>query len=144
MNILSLRFLLTASVSAILLFFANHKQVVAQAQVEVPTADENSGEMVVDANCNTENGECLNPDAETSTTTTTTVTAASEDPNCPSREHVIRCAGLHLDTNKNGYLERKELQDAIDRLPWYGRGKLQCNPEEHGEADFSCHCVFSH
>lgn len=37
------------------------------------------------------------------------------DPNCPSREYVIRCAGEYLDTNKNGKLERGELESAINR-----------------------------
>jgi hypothetical protein len=46
-----------------------------------------------------------------------------EDPNCPSRAYVIRCAGEYLDTNKNGKLDRIELQTAIDKLPWYARGK---------------------
>jgi hypothetical protein len=45
-----------------------------------------------------------------------------EDPKCPSREHIIACSGEYLDTNKNGLLERSELQGAIDALPWYARG----------------------
>ena len=49
--------------------------------------------------------------------------AAPEDPHCPSRPYVIRCSGEYLDTNKNGKLERAELQTAIDKLPWYGRGE---------------------
>lgn len=48
-----------------------------------------------------------------------------EDPNCPSREYVIRCAGQYLDTNKNGKLDRSELESSIDSLPWYARGILQ-------------------
>lgn len=51
--------------------------------------------------------------------------AADEDPSCPSRPHIIRCAGHYLDTNKNNKLERSELQDAIDKLPWYSRGILK-------------------
>jgi hypothetical protein len=47
----------------------------------------------------------------------------AEDPNCPSRAYVIRCAEQYLDTNKNGKLERQELQTAIDTLPWYARGE---------------------
>jgi hypothetical protein len=58
-------------------------------------------------------GECSNPE----------VAAAKEDPNCPSREHVIKCAGEVLDTNMNGKLDREEIQGAIDLLPWYSRGK---------------------
>lgn len=44
--------------------------------------------------------------------------------NCPSRKHVIKCAGEYLDTNGNGLLERFELQTAIDKLPWLSRGIL--------------------
>ena len=42
--------------------------------------------------------------------------------NCPTRDTVIKCAGVHLDRNHNGYLERSELQAAMDSLPWYARG----------------------
>mmetsp|Transcript_6383 Transcript_6383/g.6059 ORF Transcript_6383/g.6059 Transcript_6383/m.6059 type:complete len:142 (-) Transcript_6383:217-642(-) len=51
--------------------------------------------------------------------------STAEDPSCPSRPHIIRCAGKYLDTNKNKLLERKELETAIDTLPWYGRGVLK-------------------
>jgi hypothetical protein len=47
------------------------------------------------------------------------------DPSCPSRPHIIRCAAHYLDTNNNGKLERKELEDAIAKLPWYSRGILK-------------------
>ena len=66
--------------------------------------------------CSSGEGECANPDASES---------IEEDPNCPSRELIIRCAGKHLDVNKNGKLDRVELQNAIDSLPWYARGILQ-------------------
>ena len=58
-------------------------------------------------------GECANPGIN------------EEDPQCPSRELIIRCAGQTLDTNQNGKLDRSELQSAIDSLPWYARGILQ-------------------
>lgn len=45
-------------------------------------------------------------------------------PGCPSRKHVIKCAAQYLDTNGNDYLERAELQAAIDSLPWLSRGIL--------------------
>lgn len=51
--------------------------------------------------------------------------AAKEDPKCPSRPHIIRCASAHLDLNKNGKLEKEELQTAIDALPWLARGVLK-------------------
>jgi hypothetical protein len=44
--------------------------------------------------------------------------AGEIDPNCPDREHIIRCAEVYLDTNNNGKLDRSELQGAIDKLPW--------------------------
>ena len=50
--------------------------------------------------------------------------AKENTPNCPSRKHVIKCAGEYLDTNGNGRLERAELQSAIDKLPWLSRGVL--------------------
>jgi hypothetical protein len=64
--------------------------------------------------------ECANLDAVADDTD-----AADEDPSCPSRPHIIRCAGHYLDVNKNNKLERSELQDAIDKLPWYSRGILK-------------------
>ena len=47
------------------------------------------------------------------------------DPTCPDRDHLMRCAAVHLDHNKNGKLDRNELQSAIDKLPWLARGVLQ-------------------
>jgi hypothetical protein len=70
-------------------------------------------------NCGQVEGECLNPDA------TTTLESDKDDPNCPSRASIIRCAGKHLDTNQNGKLDRTELESAIASLPWYARGILQ-------------------
>jgi hypothetical protein len=67
-------------------------------------------------------GDCVNPEI---TSDATPEAAAEEDPSCPSRPYVIRCAGEYLDTNKNGKLERAELQTGIDKLPWYGRGACQ-------------------
>jgi len=69
--------------------------------------------VVADVQCNAADQECVNP-----------ATVATPDPNCPSRQHVTLCAGKYLDKNQNGKLERSELQDAIDSLPWYGRGIL--------------------
>jgi hypothetical protein len=77
--------------------------------------------------CSTESegGECANPDAGDEVPDIAEVAdVAPEDPNCPSRDYVIKCSGIHLDTNQNGKLERVELQTAIDKLPWYGRGQL--------------------
>ena len=48
-----------------------------------------------------------------------------EDPSCPSRPHIVRCAAAYLDTNKNNKLEKEELESAIAALPWYARGILK-------------------
>jgi hypothetical protein len=53
------------------------------------------------------------------------IAVTDEDPSCPSRPHIIRCASHYLDKNKNNKLEKSELQDAIDLLPWYSRGILK-------------------
>lgn len=50
--------------------------------------------------------------------------AVEDDPKCPDRDHLMRCAGEYLDTNKNRLLERSELQSAIDLLPFWARGIL--------------------
>mmetsp|Transcript_12010 Transcript_12010/g.16798 ORF Transcript_12010/g.16798 Transcript_12010/m.16798 type:complete len:177 (-) Transcript_12010:1092-1622(-) len=89
-------------------------------------------------------GDCINPDAgveetgeeepvdaEEETVEEVAVSDSEEeekipeDPGCPSRPHIIRCAAAHLDINKNNKLDRKELQDAIDSLPWLARGVLK-------------------
>ena len=72
--------------------------------------------VAADESCSSGEGECANPDAPQ---------PVKEDPNCPSRELIIRCAGKHLDVNQNGKLDRSELEDAIHSLPWYARGILQ-------------------
>eukprot|EP00560_Eucampia_antarctica_P006671 CAMPEP_0197823484 /NCGR_PEP_ID=MMETSP1437-20131217/839_1 /TAXON_ID=49252 ORGANISM="Eucampia antarctica, Strain CCMP1452" /NCGR_SAMPLE_ID=MMETSP1437 /ASSEMBLY_ACC=CAM_ASM_001096 /LENGTH=150 /DNA_ID=CAMNT_0043422689 /DNA_START=36 /DNA_END=488 /DNA_ORIENTATION=+ len=51
--------------------------------------------------------------------------SACEDPKCPSRPHIIRCAAAYLDTDGNNKLERSELEYAINLLPWYSRGILK-------------------
>jgi hypothetical protein len=71
-----------------------------------------------------ETGQCVNAVDDDGTTTTTTSTM-EEDPSCPSRALIIRCAGIHLDTNANGKLDRFELEAAIGSLPWFARGVLQ-------------------
>lgn len=87
----------------------------------------------VTADCNTENGECVNPEAtsvhlepeaEAREAAEEVPPSTTEDPHCPSRQFVIKCAGIYLDKNQNGKLEREELQSAIDKLPWYSRGIL--------------------
>lgn len=78
-----------------------------------------------DGECAT-SGECPNPEAQEVAEEVVEEVVAPEagDPQCPTRAHVVYCAGKHLDTNQNGKLDRPELESAIDKLPWYGRGKL--------------------
>jgi hypothetical protein len=80
---------------------------------EETAAEENAAEAVAEET----------PDEPAETSREDSTIAPPEDPNCPSREYVIRCAGEYLDTNKNGKLDRNELQTVIDNLPWYARGK---------------------
>ena len=48
-----------------------------------------------------------------------------EDPKCPSRPHVVRCAAKYLDTDQNGALEREELDSAMKGVSWIVRGLLK-------------------
>ena len=97
--------------------------LVATLFVSLPT-------LIVGESCAAGEGECANPDAPDADGTAVKEDPVEEDPvkedpNCPSRDLIIRCAGEHLDENKNGKLDRSELQGAIDKLPWYARGILQ-------------------
>ena len=67
---------------------------------------------------------CANPDAPAAADEEA-VEKEPADPACPSRPHIIRCAAAHLDLNKNKMLEREELQDAINSLPFLARGVLK-------------------
>ncbi len=73
----------------------------------------------------TEDGTCQAnaSDEPAATSNNNSDSATPEDSNCPSRPHIIKCAGAHLDLNHNGKIERAELQSSIDSLPWYARGK---------------------
>jgi hypothetical protein len=84
-------------------------QFLAAALVTVAVASaQEQQECVVGGN-----GECVN---------TVQATSGGEeiifDENCPDRGHIIRRAGVYLDSNKNGKLDRAELDDAIASLPW--------------------------
>ena len=48
----------------------------------------------------------------------TEVSESMEDPNCPSRELIIKCVGIFLDLDKDGRLSRTELENAMSTLPW--------------------------
>ena len=76
-----------------------------------------------------EDGSCLNTERSTIVPTLDEMTEPTKnnadeptieiDKNCPDRGHIIRCTGAHLDLNKNGKLDRSELDSAIQSLPWY-------------------------
>lgn len=81
------------------------------ALFSVGFADEKRLECVVG-----DNGECVNVDQDARTTTGSEKITVDEK--CPERGHIIRCAGAYLDTNKNGKLDRVELDSVIASLPW--------------------------
>jgi hypothetical protein len=71
---------------------------------------EESVASVEKSDCGQDQGECLNPDTAT---TAQRVQEEDDDPNCPSRDSIIRCARKYLDTNDNGKLDRAELESSI-------------------------------
>eukprot|EP00545_Synedropsis_sp_CCMP1620_P012527 CAMPEP_0119004638 /NCGR_PEP_ID=MMETSP1176-20130426/1265_1 /TAXON_ID=265551 /ORGANISM="Synedropsis recta cf, Strain CCMP1620" /LENGTH=174 /DNA_ID=CAMNT_0006956373 /DNA_START=44 /DNA_END=568 /DNA_ORIENTATION=- len=93
-------------------------------------------EAATEADCSTP-GECANPAADVEDVVEhieepviakveePVAPVVEEDPSCPSRPHIIRCAAKYLDTNKNNKLDREELETAIDALPWLARGVLR-------------------
>lgn len=89
--------------------------VIATPDEPEPEAEASEQEAEAEASEGEEGGADVSETAE----------AEPEDPKCPSRPHIIRCAAHHLDVNKNNHLERKELDDAISALPWYSRGLLK-------------------
>ena len=78
-------------------------------------------------------GECANTDNSSGAddidfaiaTESSSTPELPQDPKCPSRPHIIRCAAKYLDTNLNNKLDRWELVHAIDQLPWLARGVLK-------------------
>mmetsp|Transcript_11461 Transcript_11461/g.25175 ORF Transcript_11461/g.25175 Transcript_11461/m.25175 type:complete len:175 (+) Transcript_11461:94-618(+) len=85
--------------------------VAAEANVEEAVeADGDAGKE-----CSADDSSCITPEEEPS----------AEDPKCPSRPHVIRCAAKYLDTNQNGALEREELDSAMGEVSWIVRGLLK-------------------
>ena len=83
--------------------------------------------------CTADDETCISPPKEDEeipevkeedATESTTTTTEEEDPSCPSRPHVIRCAAKYLDTNKNGALEKSELEVAMNAVPWLLRSLL--------------------
>lgn len=63
------------------------------------------GVAVVNDSCNDgESGECLARETEDGP-------AVETDSKCPDRDHIIRCAKVHMDKNQNGKLDRSELDE---------------------------------
>mmetsp|Transcript_17108 Transcript_17108/g.21325 ORF Transcript_17108/g.21325 Transcript_17108/m.21325 type:complete len:161 (-) Transcript_17108:108-590(-) len=75
--------------------------------------------------CPNPEDDCANTDSKVVTPDDNATVKEPEDPSCPSRPHIVRCAAAHLDVDKNGRLERSELEAAIDALPWLSRGVLK-------------------
>jgi len=69
--------------------------------------------------------ECAADDASCKPAVEETVTEEEEDPKCPSRPHIIKCAAKYLDTNNNDLLERSELDAAMGEVHWLARGLLK-------------------
>ena len=70
--------------------------------------------------------ECAADDCADGTSSSSDSTEkAEEDPKCPSRPHVIRCAAKYLDTNQNGALEKEELENAMNDVSWILRSLLR-------------------
>lgn len=135
---------------ATLLLSSNVPVAFAEVETAEAVVSETGETEVVAPECPNPNadGSCPNPDAEVSeesvseesvseesmsegdspkkeTATEELTEKEPEDPSCPSRPHIIRCAAAYLDKNKNDKLEREELQTAIDALPWLSRGVLK-------------------
>lgn len=58
----------------------------------------------------TDQKECAAESSSDAETSAETSAESPIDPSCPDRDHLMRCAGEYLDTNKNGMLDRDELQ----------------------------------
>lgn len=116
--------LVVAASSPAVLVFASEEQCVGEQCVNaegVVTSDADAGERVAsDADA----GAAADADEDAPPPPAAAAAPEVQDPKCPGRDHVVRCAGKYLDANQNGLLERSELQSAIDGLPWYARGVL--------------------
>ena len=86
----------------------------AEAKVEEAIEDGDAGKE-----CAADDNDC--PPAATDEETV----VEEEDPKCPSRPHIIKCAAKYLDTNQNDLLERSELDAAMGEVHWLARGLLK-------------------
>lgn len=107
-----------------------HADENAAATTEEGVADDAAKECTADdETCISPEEEAIVPPVEeeevtTEESTTETTSEGEEDPACPSRPHVIRCAAKYLDTNQNGALEKSELETAMNTVPWILRSLL--------------------
>ncbi|KAL7537199.1 hypothetical protein ACHAXR_009734, partial [Thalassiosira sp. AJA248-18] len=76
--------------------------------------DEDDGDAAKE--CAADDNSCIPPEDEP---------AVVEDPKCPSRPHIIRCAAKYLDTDQNGALEKEELESAMGEVSWILRSLLK-------------------
>ena len=90
------------------------------AEVKVDEAIESNGNGDAGKECTADDNDCTPAVEET-----VVVTEEEEDPKCPSRPHIIKCAAKYLDTNNNDLLERSELDAAMGEVHWLARGLLK-------------------
>lgn len=105
--------------------------IALASQSPVVLADEAAVTSDADAakECAADDTTCITPDAEPVAAVAeeppAAAAAAEEDPKCPSRPHIIRCAAKYLDTNQNGALEKSELETAMNSVSWILRSLLK-------------------
>lgn len=87
----------------------------AEAKVEEAIEDGDAGKE-----CAADDNDCKPAVEET-----VVVTEEEENPKCPTRPHIIKCAAKYLDTNQNDLLERSELDAAMGEVHWLARGLLK-------------------
>ena len=92
----------------------------AEAKVEEAIESSSTSEGDAGKECAADDNDCTPAVEET-----VVVTEEEEDPKCPSRPHIIKCAAKYLDTNNNDLLERSELDAAMGEVHWLARGLLK-------------------
>ena len=100
-------------------------EIKVQEAIEV-VADDDTTDGAAAKECTAEE-DCIAPPEEEvipPVVEEETITTEEEDPACPSRPHIIRCAAKYLDINQNNQLERSELEQAMNSVPWILRSLL--------------------
>ena len=123
---LSIKYLLVLSAIALA---SQQSVVLADEACCDGDADTNAEVKVEEAIESTTEGdagkECSADDASCKPETIVVAEEEEEDPKCPSRPHIIKCAAKYLDTNQNNLLERSELDAAMGEVHWLARGLLK-------------------